>query len=279
MDKEIKIKVSIILPTYNGGKYIKTAIESVIFQSFFNWELIIINDGSSDNTESIVKEYTINNPRIIYLKNEQNIGVQKTLNRGLKEAKGEYIARIDDDDEWINPDKLSRQIEFLINNLDCVLVGTGVINTDGNGQELFRYLLPETDKSIRNNILYKNCFVHSSVVFKKEAVLNLEGYDESTDALHIEDYDLWLKLGTIGKLANLSIYAVKFTLREGSMSSLNKLYQLDKDIILIKKYKDKYPNYTKALILSYLRLFLYKIFDFIFPPSINSKIFKLYKQL
>lgn len=271
-------KVSIILPTYNGGKYIKRAIESVITQSFSGWELLIIDDGSTDNTENIVKGYIEKDSRIIYLKNEVNLGIQKTLNKGLREAKGEYIARIDDDDEWIDKDKLKKQVEFLNNNTECVLVGTGVIVVSEEGTELFRYLLPETDKEIRNKILAKNCFVHSSVLFRKEAALSFTGYDESTATRHVEDYDLWLKLGTIGKLANLPIYAVKFTLREGSISSINKLEQFKKNLILARNYKNKYPNYFFSLLRSCLRVIIY---GFILKSPIKfslNKLTKFYKE-
>jgi glycosyltransferase involved in cell wall biosynthesis len=280
MDKDINMEkiVSIILPTYNGEKYIKRAIESIIAQSFSRWELLVIDDGSVDNTKDIIVEYSSKDNRIIYLKNEVNLGIQKTLNKGLREAKGEYIARIDDDDEWIDTDKLKKQVEFLNNNPDHVLVGTGVIVIDESGLELFRYLLPEKDKNIKKKILGKNCFVHSSVMFRKDLALSLGGYSEDTAVKHIEDYDLWLKLGTVGKLANLSIYAVKFTLRGGSISSVNKIEQFKKNINLANKYKNKYPNYFGALFRSYIRIVVY---GFILKSPIRfslNKLTKFYKE-
>lgn len=270
--------VSVILPTYNGVKYIKRAIESVLAQSFFDWELIIVDDGSSDNTEDIAKEYAGKDQRITYIKNDINLGIQKSLNKGLKEAKGKYIARIDDDDEWIDKDKLKKQVEFLNNNPDYALVGTSAIVVNEDGKELFRYLLPETDQDIRNKLLMKNCFVHSSVLFRKEAVLKFNGYSEEEDVKHLEDYDLWLKLGTVGKLANLPIYAVKFMLRDESISSVNKLDQLKKDLILTKEFKTKYPNYIQSLAFGYLRLYSFKIFNLI-SPLLKNKILKFYKEL
>lgn len=274
MDKN----VSIILPTYNGGKYIKRAIESVMTQTFSEWELLVIDDGSTDDTERIVKEFASKDSRIIYLKNEKNLGIQKTLNRGLKEAKGEYIARIDDDDEWVDKDKIKKQVEFLESKPDHVLVGTGVIVIDENNNELFRYLLPESDKDIKGRILGKNCFVHSSVMFRKLTALEFGGYDESTSTRHIEDYDLWLKLGTVGKFANLPLYAIKFTQRSGSISGKNKIEQFKKNIKLIKTYKNKYPNYLGAFIRSYARILIY---GFILKSPIKfslNKLIKIYKE-
>jgi len=272
------IKISIILPTFNGGKYIKIAIESIMSQSFSEWELLVIDDGSTDNTKDIVTEYINKDERISYIKNEVNLGIQKTLNKGLKESKGEYIARIDDDDEWIDKDKLQKQFEFLGSNPNYILVGTGVIVINEKGDELFRYLLPETDKEIRNKILSKNCFVHSSVLFKKNVSLNFNGYSEEEIVRHIEDYDLWLKLGTIGKFANLPIYAVKFTQREGSISSRNKLNQFNKNIILIKNYKNKYPYYLGSLFFCYIRIYAYFIISNI-PSFLKNKIIKIYKRI
>lgn len=270
--------ISIILPTYNGSKWLRRAIESVQNQTYTNWELLVIDDGSIDNSAQIVTDLVQKDARIIYIKNEQNLGIQKTLNKGLKQAKGEYIARLDDDDQWIEEDKLKKQIEFLEKNSDYVLVGTGVVVVDEEEKEQFRYLVPETNKRIKNKLLGKNCFVHSSVLFKKSAVLELGGYSESKEVYHIEDYDLWLKLGTKGKLANLPIYGVQFTLRSGSISSTNKTIQFKRIISLIKKYKKFYPNYDLALLRSVLR---YLVYGFILKLPIKfslNKIIKLYKE-
>ena len=195
----------------------------------------------------------------------------------MKESNGEYIARIDDDDEWIDKEKLKKQIEFLEKNKDYVLVGTGTVVVDEYERELFRYLGPETDVKIRNKILNRNCFTHSSVIFRKDEAMRFGGYDEFVKTKHLEDYDLWLKLGTIGKFYNLPIYATKFSLRDNSLSSKNKIEQFRKDICLIKIYKKKYPRYIQSLIFNYSRLFLYKTFRFILPNRLRSIIIKIYK--
>src|SRR3989344_5200202 len=180
--------VSIIMPAYNGAEWIKSAILSVLPQSFADFEFIIINDDSSDNTEEIVTAFTKYDKRIKYIKNEHNLGVQKTRDIALSISLGEYIAEIDQDDEWLDKDKLKKQIEFLENNKDYVLIGTGVIVVDEKGKEIFRHINPELDKNIRREILKKNCFFHSSVVFRKNIALECGGYSESEDIKHIEDY-------------------------------------------------------------------------------------------
>ena len=205
------------------------------------------------------------------------MGIQKTLNKGLKEAKGEYIARIDDDDIWRDKDKLNKQFNILNNDEGYVLVGTGVIVVDEEEKELFRYLFPEKDKNIRNKILSKNCFVHSSVMFRKDLALSLDGYSELNEVKHIEDYDLWLKLGTKGKFCNISEYSINYTSRNGSISSVNKKEQFSKNLRLIKKYKKIYPNYGFSFLIRLLAYLTLSIFEFL-PKKMQKVILKIYKS-
>jgi glycosyltransferase involved in cell wall biosynthesis len=222
----------------------------------------------------------MNDSRIICLKNENNLGIQKTLNRGLREAKGEYIARIDDDDIWIDKDKLKKQVEFLNTNRKYSLVGIGgVIVIDEEGKELFRYLLPDTDEKIRNKILTKNCFCHTGTVFRKEAALSCGGYSETEETKHIEDYDLWLKMGLTANFYNIPIYGLKHTMNKNSISLNNKLEQFKKSIILSEKYKNKYSGYVQAYIGKNLIVIFYGLFDLFFPGRIKNMIHKIYKNL
>ena len=140
--------ISIVLPTYNGARTIAQAVESVLAQTHAGWELLVVDDGSTDGTAVLVAGYVAKDSRIRYLKSEANMGIQKTLNKGLHEAQGKYVARIDDDDVWIDAGKLAAQLAYMEANPACVLVGTGVVVADGEGKELFRYLLPETDVEI-----------------------------------------------------------------------------------------------------------------------------------
>lgn len=265
-------RISIILPTYNGAKYIRKAIESVISQNFFDWELMIINDGSTDNTEEIIEEYKSKDNRIVYIKNDSNLGIQKTFNKGLGEAKREYVARIDDDDEWIDKDKLANQVEFLDNNQDYVLVGTGVIIVDVSSKEVLRYLMPTGDKEIRKKLLGINCFVSSSILFRKVS-LDKVGNPESL----LEDYDLCLRIGKTGKLANMARYSVKYRLNNTGINSQKKVIRLRENIILTKKYKDKYPGYCKAIIIGYLKIIFYPIFKLL-PLNLKAIILILHKR-
>ena len=246
--------VSVLLPTYNGEKFINRAISGVLNQSYSDMELLVIDDGSTDKTAAIVQGIAQGDPRVRYIKNETNLGIQKSLNRGLREAKGEWIARVDDDDQWVDKKKIEKQIKFLELHRGYVLVGTGLITQDTNGKELYRFFNPRKDKDIRRRILYRNCFSHSTIVFSKEAALKAGGYSESAHALHIEDYDLWLKLGMCGKFANIRDYAVRLTIHKDSISAVHKIVQFKKQIEITKRYSRDYPCafYNRAR--SYFRL-------------------------
>ncbi|MEK7174245.1 MAG: glycosyltransferase [Patescibacteria group bacterium] len=270
-------KVSILLPVYNGARFIADAIKSVLAQTFRDWELIVLDDGSTDETEAVAKKAALADRRIRYKPNGTNLGIQKTLNRGLELACGEYVARIDDDDEWADPEKLAAQVSFLDVHGDYALVGTGAVVVDEDGRELFRYLFPERDAAIRKRILFKNCFIHSSVLFRRAAVMALGGYGEGETTRHVEDYDLWLRLGRTAKFANLPRYAVRFRLRPGNISSQNKAEQLRRGLVLAWRYGADYRNRFLAAVFGALRLFGYRIFLFL-PMTVRQSILRRYKQ-
>jgi len=219
-----------------------------------------MDDQPNAETESVVKKYEpLFNIGANYrhIRNEPHLGFKRSLNRGLREARGEYIARLDDDDTWAEVNKLSQQVEFLEANAEYVLVGTGVITVDENGTELFRTCMPEHDDEIRGRILGQNCIAHSSVMFRKSAVMKVGGYIETVDPFYSEDHDLWLKLGAIGKLANLPICGLMFT---GKKRSIGFTFKRDvvadaKFILRMGEYKDKYPHYWQAVSLRFIGIF------------------------
>ena len=257
------------MPVHNGERFVGDAIASVQSQDFQLWELLVIDDGSSDRTKAIVEQAQLADPRIRYAKNDENLGIQKTLNKGIAMARGQYIARIDYDDRWIEHDKLSRQVGFLDAHDDYALVGTGMVVVDEQGNELSRVLNPETDQAIRSRILGKNCFTHSSVLFRTDAVKVLGGYSESSDVRHMEDYELWLRMGVKHKFANLPLYGVAWMLRQSSVSGTYKYTQFKNDIAVAAKYRDKYPGYWAGLLRNCARLVLYGMLGFI--PFLSAK--------
>ncbi|HUX35796.1 MAG TPA: glycosyltransferase family 2 protein [Candidatus Paceibacterota bacterium] len=271
------LKVSILMATYNRAGLIDSAVESAQKQSFKDWELIIADDGSVDNTKEVVSKLLEKDSRIIYTRSEVNQGISKNYNRGLRLAKGEYVAMLDDDDPWCDPEKLEKQIKFLDKNPEYVGCGGGMIVIDGKGKparlasesvagrEIYRYLKPETDEAIRNKMLFGNPMANSTTMFRRSAGEKVGWYDESTR--YSGDRDFWLKMGLIGKLYNAPEYFSYYLLANDNTSVKKAKPHLKASLMIMKRYKEKYPHYFLALIFNELQYF----YAFI-PESIRKKI-------
>lgn len=262
--------VSIIIPTCNRAKYIKRAVESVLSQTYQNIETIIIDDGSTDETPKIISEFSKKDPRIVILTNRINLGFVKTLNKGISKARGKYIARLDDDDFWQDPEKLKKQVEFLEKHKDYVLVGGGLIKINKEGKEIVRYLFPEKDREIRKSILIDNLFAHSTVLFRKDAWEKVEGYDEQFG--FFADRDLWLKLGKLGKFYNFQEHFTYYLKPEQKRSDHLIRRKLKANIRLRKKYRHHYPGFGRSLVLCWASYF----YSFLpFRKKLHPFLFKL----
>lgn len=244
--------VSVVLATYNRAEYIKKAIKSVLNQAYENIELIIVDDCSTDSTLKLISTYKNSGRRIVIVKNKINLGFPKSLNRGIDSARGKYIARIDDDDCWIDKDKLAKQARFLEAHPDYVLAGGGGIIINKEGKETDRYLLPEKDEEIRKRLLFDNCFIHSSVIFRKQSWQKASGYSErfGIDC----DWALWLEMGKLGKVYNFQEYFICYLKGSQNSSNFHVRKNLKDKIKMIKIYRADYPGYKKARL---LRLFYY----------------------
>lgn len=269
------LQISIILPTYNGEKFIKEAIESVLNQTFKDWELIIINDGSTDKTPEILNQYQFKDKRIKVI-HQKNMGLVKSLNKGIKITRGKYVARLDDDDIWDDSKKLEKQFKFCEKNPQYVLVGGGVIVIDETGKELFRYLKPQTDEEIRKIILFKCPFAHSSILFRKDEAEKIGFYRE--DLRFTEDWEFWMRLGKLGKFYNFPEYFIKYRAHQGNVMSKYGSLQILEGIKIIRFHKYNYPNYFKSLVYNYIKYFFFLLpfFQKIFKKFI---IFKKKKNL
>lgn len=240
--------VSVIMPTFNGAKYIRRAIESVQGQTYKNIEIVIVDDGSVDKTLDIISDLCKKDTRIIILLNEINIGFVKSLNRGAKRAEGKYIARIDDDDFWCDPKRLEKQVFFLQAHPEYVLVGGGMIKIDENKREVSRYLFPEKDKDIRKTILLGDSISHGTVVFRKDSFEKVGGFDEEFG--FFADLALSLKLGRVGKIYNFQEYFFYYFDKELGTNYAMRNYDIRRKIwnfiALKKRHKNDYPGYKKA---------------------------------
>jgi len=249
MDSLIKKPlVSVIIPTCNGAKYIKRALKSVLNQTYRDIEMVIIEDGSRDETPQIISQFAQRDPRIVILTNEANIGFVKSLNKGIKEAKGKYISRIDDDDFWCDPRKLDKQVDFLEARPDYVLIGSGMIKIDDKNREIARYLFLEKDEDIRKSILIDNLFSHGTVLFRKDAFEKVKGYSEEFG--FFADMDLSMKLGEVGKFHNFQEYFACYLDKElfssYSMRNRDIRRKLKLNLQLRKRHSHAYPGRKRA---------------------------------
>ena len=183
--------VSVILPAYNCQQYVGKAIQSVLQQTFTDFELIIINDGSTDQTETSILQFT--DPRIIYLQNPENKGLIYTLNRAIELAKGNYIARMDSDDICVQ-ERLSKQKGYLDGHSETTMVASTINFIDASGNDKGIWSLDRKTISpavIRDEMPFENCIAHPSIMIRADILRKLK-YDPRQ--VNIEDYDLWLRL-------------------------------------------------------------------------------------
>lgn len=244
-------KVSIVMATYMRAAMIGRAIESVRNQTFKEWELIIADDGSTDETQRVAAEWAKKDPRIVYARSEVNEGISKNYNRAFALARGEYIAMIDDDDPWCDAEKLKKQVKFLDTHPEYGGCGGGVIVVDPRGKELYRYFKPEADGDIRKRMLFSNPMANSTTLFRKSAGEKVGWYDETTR--YSGDRDFWLKMGRAGKLRNVPEYFSYYTMSGHNTSIAKMRPHLAASLAVMARYKNDYPGYPLALAFNWLQ--------------------------
>jgi glycosyltransferase involved in cell wall biosynthesis len=228
----LKPLVSVIMPVYNGQDYLSETIQSILNQTFGDFEFIIIDDGSQDGSEGVVLSFR--DHRIRFLRNETNRGTIFTLNRGIAAATGQYIARTDADDV-AEPDRFQKQLDFLHQHDDYGLCGTFYRIIDSKGRETRKVKLPMNDRELRTYLLFGNCFCHSSIMIRASLARTLQ-YD--LDFELCEDYDLWSRISAHHKLGNLPLYAVGYRVHGNNISVKNR----DKMLASVKKIHERGLN-------------------------------------
>ena len=208
--------VSVVMSVYNGRKFLREAIESILIQTYKDFEFIIIDDFSSDGTPRIIESY--DDPRIVYIRNEKNLGLTTNLNKGLILARGQYIARQDDDDVSASH-RLEQQVNFLEQHPDVVLVGCHYYLIDQNGKLFSTCYAPMGDEAIKEFLKEANAFCHGAVIFRNTIVQKVGGYRQ--EAKYTEDYDLWLRLSEHYKLANIDVPLYSLRRATSSISTEN----------------------------------------------------------
>lgn len=205
-------KVSVLMPVYNAERFLAESIGSILSQTFSDWELIIINDGSTDKSAEICKSYS--DKRIKYFENEKNIKLIATLNKGIKYCNGTYIARMDADDVCL-PHRFEKQVKFLDTHPDYIMVGTNASIIDQKGHICGKIMNLTSNRFLQINLLFSTSFVHPSMMIRAEI---LKQNEYSTDYIHSEDQELWMRLSRLGKIANINSKLIKYRIHDTNVS-------------------------------------------------------------
>lgn len=206
--------VTVLMPVYNGETFLREAIDSVLAQTFTDFVFLIINDGSTDNTEKIILSY--NDSRIQYVRNEENLKLIKTLNKGLSLVTTKYVARMDADDICV-PTRLERQIEYMECHPQVGLLGTWCQIIGANEPALIRY--EENHEQICFKQLYQIQIVHPSCMIRMPVLQTLDNWFDET-YLHAEDYELFTRMSHVTRLANIPEVLHLYRKHENAVSVL-----------------------------------------------------------
>ena len=254
-------RISVILPVHNAEPYLATSVESILAQTFGDFELLIVNDGSQDGSADTIHRLARADKRIQVITNEKNLGLIATLNKALTIARGEFIARQDADDVSV-PGRFERQIDFLQKNPQVGLVGSAmqIINEAGTPAETYRQ--PETDSSIRFRLLFNNALIHTSVVFRRDLV-GRHGLTYDSRFRHVEDFELWTRFLNVTEAYNFQEALVQYRVLSSSVSQRNQAEQAQRaDEISANQLRSLdpklcFPWETKGLMLHVFMKFLW----------------------
>ena len=263
-------KISIITPTYKWALYIAQTIESLMIQSFTDYEHIIINDNSPDDVEIVIQEYMKKDSRIIYYKNNINLWIAWSRNRWIEISKGKYLCFLDHDDIFIDREKLKKQFDFLESRKDYDVVSSLIITIDQKWKTMYKNYARETDNDIRNHFLQSNQFLPCAMMIRKSAIDKFWWFDSSYDKS--DDYDLRMKIGRNWKMYCIQEYMTWYRVHENNTSgNLKALYHMRfLSWKIFFKNKQYYPNFWKA--------FFMRAIESILPPSFVKKVIYFIKK-
>lgn len=229
------VKVSIIMGVLNAEDRILESIQSIQNQTFENWEFIICDDGSKDNTYEILCELAKNDKRLKPIRNNSNLGLARTLNKCIEECNGKYIARMDDDD-FSYPTRLEKQVIFLESNMDYDFVSSSIDLYDGEkitGKQIARKFFPE-----KKDFMWGSCFVHPATMFRAEKLKNVKGYRVSKETRRAEDYDLFMRMYAQGMRGyNFKEPLLRYYLNDEAIKKRKYRYRIDELIVRYKGFK------------------------------------------
>jgi len=243
--------VSINILSFNRAELLSRAIASVQQQSYTNWEIQVLDGGSTDNTQALIEPMSRADSRIRFHSLGQN-DIAINRNAGLELSAGEYVAVLDSDDYWILPDKLALQVAVLQADSRLIAVGTFAKKVDLQGLALGQMHVPESCLAIRQRILLSNPFIHSTMMFRKAQAIACGGYD--ADLAIGEDYVLWLRMCRTGNCMNLPLFSTAYTIHTGSVTQNDPLRGAVHTWRAIRAYRRDYPSSTLAILLAGARI-------------------------
>jgi glycosyltransferase involved in cell wall biosynthesis/radical SAM superfamily enzyme YgiQ (UPF0313 family) len=212
-DETNRPKVSVLLCVHNGERFIRAALASIYGQTYQDFEVVIVDDGSTDGTPEILRQ--MKDSRTVIYRNAENQGLTKSLNTGLRLCRGAYVARMDADD-LSHPRRLEKQAPFLDGNPDCCVVGSWCHWLDAEGRVTGSWEPPTEAKAVRHRLLVRNCLAHGSILIRRAVLEQAGGYDEAYP--YAQDYDLWLRLSESGQIRNLGEHLYSVRCWEGAIS-------------------------------------------------------------
>lgn len=268
-----KPKISVIMPVYNTEKHLAEAIESVLNQTFKDFELIIVDDNSKDKTLAISKKYAKKDSRIKIVRNDINKNIGASLNNGIYHASADIIARMDGDDISL-PTRLEKQYKLMQKNKNLAVVGCDMITIDENGKELSKREYKTDSDTLKKKMFRYSPFAHPSTMYRKEVFQESGGYNPALSPT--EDLDLWMKIGRKYELSNVPEYLFKYRVYEKS-SSHKRLRNLEIKVLLVRFYAVLFYGYKPSIM-----DVLYNVGQFItvffMPTKIRYKFFNFLRN-
>jgi glycosyltransferase involved in cell wall biosynthesis len=256
-----KARVSVLMPVYNREDLVGETIESILRQDFSDFEFIIINDGSTDNTDKVIHSFS--DKRIHYFSNDANLGISRSRNKAFSLSRGEYIAVLDSDDVCL-PARLDVQVKYLDEHQDIGVLGTAaqVIDQDNRKGKLYR--MPSQHHMIMWELPFRSPFVHSSVMLRRSILEQINGYNEKRDT--VVDYELWVRLRNRTRFANLDDVHLLYRQHAANITHMKSAEQMS-DAMEIRRsvFEEELRKKVSIEVICQLQSFL------VSPAEVNPK--------
>lgn len=207
--------VSVLMPVFNGEKYLEDGVKSILSQTFSDFELILVDDGSTDSSLELAEALAKQDSRVKIVKLPEHKNISVALNAGLEACSGKYVVRADADD-WCYPDRLEKQVNFMEENLEVAVSGGRIEICDESLRFLNYRKYPKTDSRVRKKIFHFSPFAHPATIWRTDLMKQAGGYNESFEVA--QDYDLYFRVGQLGKFANLDDVLIRLRTHKKSSS-------------------------------------------------------------